>query len=103
MVAEMYIQMLYIFYVNGMLTGIFDLLIFFFLLINYRSWQRKLNCLVKDMQQRAHIYACLWILVNEECADKFYEKQETFIAYWREKQPKFIQYYEMEYKPRAGM
>ena len=68
-----------------------------------RAWQKKLNAVVKDQQQRAEIYACLWLLINEESCEKFYEMEKRFLAYWRDKQPKFIAYYEAEYSPRTGI
>jgi hypothetical protein len=67
-----------------------------------RAWQRKLHALVNDQKQRAEMYACLCMLMNEEDSAIFYENQDVFLEYWREKQPKFIQYYEAEYVPRTA-
>ena len=95
-----------IFCVNGILTGNATKIpppnCLFMLLVYFRAWQRKLNALVKDLQQRAHMYACLWMLINEESKEKFYERLHIFISYWCEKQPKFIEYFEAEYTPRTG-
>ncbi|XP_065916328.1 uncharacterized protein [Dysidea avara] len=66
-----------------------------------RAWQRKLKALVKDSEQKANLYACLWILMNEEDSDTFKDKEETFTTYWSTRQPKFIEYYNNEYRSRA--
>ena len=68
----------------------------------FRAWQRKLKALVKDSEQKANLYACLWILMNEEDSDTFKDKEETFTTYWSTRQPKFIEYYNNEYRSRAG-
>ena len=57
---------------------------------------------MKDPEQKANIYACLWTLVNEQDEEKFKENEETFTKYWSTRQPKFIEYYNSEYRPRAG-
>ena len=67
-----------------------------------RAWQRKLHALVKDPEQKANIYACLWIMINEQDVDKFKENESTFIDYWSSRQKKFIEYYQSEYKTKAG-
>lgn len=52
--------------------------------------------------ERAEIYACLCVLMNEGDRQKFNEGQILFLEYWREKQAGFIKYYESEYAPRSG-
>ena len=80
--AEISIPMWCIFCVNGILTGNSTKIpppnCLFMLLVYFRAWQRKLNALVKDLQQRAHMYACLWMLINEESKEKFYERLHIF-------------------------
>ena len=57
---------------------------------------------MKDPEQKANIYACLWTLINEQDAEKFKEKEKTFATYWSTRQAKFTEYYNSEYRPRAG-
>ena len=58
--------------------------------------------MVKDPEQKANIYACLWTMINEQDVDKFKENESTFIDYWSSRQKKFIEYYQSEYKTKAG-
>ncbi len=45
---------------------------------------------MKDPQEKAELYACLWMMMNEETPEKFKEREELFVSYWIEKQPTFI-------------
>ena len=60
--------------------------------------------MVKDPKQKANIkfYACLWTMINEQDVDKFKENESTIIDYWSIRQKKFIEYYQNEYKTKAG-
>ena len=69
----------------------------------YRAWQRKLHALVKDPQNKAEIYACLWMLLNEDSVEKFEENQSLFIQYWSDKQHKFTEYNRSQYSQRASI
>ncbi len=71
------------------------------LLVN-RAWQKKLNALVNDPQQKAELYACLWVMMHEETSDNFKERERVFVSYWKDKQPSFVQYYQQEYSSRPG-
>lgn len=72
------------------------------LLTFIRAWQRQLHALVKDPQQKAEIYGCLWMLLNEDNPVQFQEKEQLFLSYWADKQPNVVQYYQKEYSKRAG-
>ena len=71
-------------------------------ILELRAWQKKLHALVKDSQMRAEVYACLWMLMNEEYVERFLERQQLFISYWTGQLPRFIEYYENTYRSRAG-
>ena len=58
--------------------------------------------MVKDPEQKANIYACFWTLINEQDAEKFKENEKIFATYWSTRQPMFTEYYNNEYRPRAG-
>ena len=83
------------------LTSAFNIATYIYFVQN-RAWQRKLNALVKDPEQKANMYACLWTLMNEEDSDTFKDKEKTFAEYWSTRESKFIEYYNSEYRPRAG-
>jgi len=68
--------------------------------LHFRAWQRKLHAIVKDPEQKANIYACLWTLLNEGDAEKFIANETIFVTYWSTRQPKFIKYYNSEYHPK---
>ena len=73
-----------------------------YILIIYRAWQRKLHNTVTDNEHRVQIYACLWMLINEQDVNSFIQKQETFLSYWQEKEAQFVNYFKEEYQDRAG-
>jgi len=41
-------------------------------------------------------------MINEQDVDKFKENESIFIDYWSSRQKKFIEYYQSEYKTKAG-
>lgn len=57
---------------------------------------------MKEKEQKAELYACLWMLMNEEHRVIFHDRQKTFLEYWSEKQHQFVHYYEAEYATRIG-
>ena len=70
--------------------------------LTYRAWQKKLHALVKTSEHKAEIYSCLWMLLHEADEEAFREKGEMFVAYWKDKEPKFVEYYKKEYSHRPG-
>ena len=64
----------------------------------------KITCTSKGSltNSKINIYACLWMMINEQDVDKFKENESLFIDYWSSRQKKFIKYYQNEYKTKAG-
>lgn len=58
---------------------------------------------MKDKQNQAELYACLWMLVSEEDKSQFLCNQDIFLSYWQEREPEFVSYYQKEYMNRAGV
>ena len=69
----------------------------------YRAWQRKLHSTVSNNENRAEIYACLWMLISEKDDNKFLKNENSFLSYWNDREEQFVKYYKEEYKDRAGM
>ena len=44
----------------------------------YRAWQRKLYSLVSDTENRAQIYACLWLLISDTDVKNFLKNENNF-------------------------
>ena len=40
--------------------------------------------------------------MNEDCAEKFVKNEQLFITYWNDQEPKFIEYYQLQYSKMAG-
>ena len=68
----------------------------------YRAWKRKLYNLVSKDEDRAEMYACLWMLIVEQDKHKFQELQGLFVNHWEAKETEFIAYYQKEYSHRTG-
>lgn len=58
---------------------------------------------MSNNENRAEIYACLWLLINEKDVDKFLKNENSFLSYWNNREEQFVKYYKEEYKDRAGM
>ena len=59
--------------------------------------------MVKDEQHRSEVYTCLWLLLTETDKENFLNCLGLFIEYWKEKEPKFIEYFQGTYSNRPGM
>ena len=62
----------------------------------------KGSCTVHN-ENRAEIYACLWLLISEKDDNKFLKNENSSISYWNDMEEQFVKYYKEEYKDRAGM
>ena len=69
----------------------------------YRAWQRKLYSIVSDTENRAQIYACLWLLISDTDVKNFLKNENNFLSYWSKREEQFVKYYVEEYKEGADM
>ena len=57
---------------------------------------------MSNKENRAQIYACLWLLISETDVEKFLKNEHSFLTYWNDEEEQFTKYYKEEYKDRAG-
>jgi len=58
---------------------------------------------VSNNENRAELYACLWLLISEKDTEKFIKNENSFLSYWDKREEQFVKYYKEEYKGRAGI
>ena len=58
---------------------------------------------MSNNENRAELYACLWLLISEKDTEKFIKNENSFLSYWNNREEQFVKYYIEEYKARAGM
>ena len=102
----MFIQIQHIFCADGMWTGIqlwfVVAKVWLLYMHNTRAWQKKLYSLVQDPDSRTNLYQYLCLLIS--CSDpaKFREDLQDLLCVWRDREPKFIEYFQAAYANRAG-
>jgi len=68
-----------------------------------RAWQRKLYAVVQDADNRAELYKYLWLLMTSSDPPVFQQHLHDFLVTWKDKEPKFMEYFQSTYVSRAGI
>jgi len=68
-----------------------------------RAWQRKLYAVVQDADNGAELYKYLWLLMTSSDLPVFQQHLHDFLVTWKDKEPKFMEYFQSTYVSRAGI
>lgn len=68
-----------------------------------RNWRQALRRDVRDPQHQLEIYQMLNLLLQQQNIEVFTEELEAFITLWSKKEPKFMEYFKLNYANRVGM
>ena len=59
--------------------------------------------LVQNADSRTELYECLWLLISIPDPEEFCKHLQWLLATWKEREPKFIEYFQSAYANRAGL
>ena len=71
--------------------------------MHLQGLQRKLYSLVQNADSRTELYQYLWLLISSPDPEEFCKHLQWLLATWKERESKFIEYFQSAYANRAGM
>ena len=68
-----------------------------------RNWCQHLRSDVRDPEHQLEIYQMLNLLLQQQNVEVFTEELEAFTTLWAKKEPKFMDYFKLNYANHVGM
>ena len=59
--------------------------------------------MVQNGDNRTQLYQVLWLMILTPDPDQLHQYMQHLSTTWREKEPKFVEYFESAYANRAGI